>query len=138
MASVGKTDPLRPGDSVSSNTTSKGAESLVADDWEEMADAPEPEVATDEPSRSQTSSAPVPEKKLPSLDVKSLKSSSAPTLDDSSRKQTSPNLSEKAPRVKTGGAEAMRSSQAPPPKTEDEKENVNIVFIGHVGECAHV
>lgn len=53
-----------------------------------------------------------------------------------SRKNPSPNLSEKKP----GRSESSKQSAAaaalllPPPKTEDDKENLNIVFIGHVGE----
>ena len=34
----------------------------------------------------------------------------------------------------SGGGKGSKSSH-PPPKREDEKDNVNIVFIGHVGEC---
>ena len=67
----------------------------------------------------------------------SASSSSTPDLAKVERKQPSPILPEKggAGRVEVGGvAKGSKHGQAPPPKDEDEKENINIVFIGHVGE----
>lgn len=56
------------------------------------------------------------------------------------RKHPSPNLSEKKPGRSESSKQAMAAAalQLPPPKTEDDKENLNIVFIGHVGECVCV
>ena len=67
----------------------------------------------------------------------SASSSSTPDLAKVERKQPSPILPEKggAGRAEGGGvAKGSKHGQAPPPKDEDEKENINIVFIGHVGE----
>ena len=50
------------------------------------------------------------------------------------KKHPSPNLSEKKPGRSESKQAAAAAMQLPPPKTEDDKENLNIVFIGHVGE----
>ena len=50
------------------------------------------------------------------------------------KKHPSPNLSEKKPGRSESKQAAAAALQQPPPKTEDDKENLNIVFIGHVGE----
>ena len=50
------------------------------------------------------------------------------------KKHPSPNLSEKKPGRSESKQAALAALQQPPPKTEDDKENLNIVFIGHVGE----
>jgi len=48
-----------------------------------------------------------------------------------------PNLSQKSSKGKSADGEESQGKKvtaAPPPKKEDNKENVNIVFIGRVGE----
>ena len=60
------------------------------------------------------------------------------TDSEQTRKNPSPNLSEKSSKGKSStdweGSQGKKVTAAPPPKKEDDKENVNIVFIGHVGE----
>ena len=63
----------------------------------------------------------------------STSASSTPDLAKTERKQPSPSLRGEGGAVGRG---SKHSSQPPPPKKEDEKDNVNIVFIGHVGQCA--
>ena len=70
----------------------------------------------------------------------SASSSSTPDLAKLERKQPSPSLSDKGgARGEGGGAAAKGSkhSQVPLRKNADEKENINIVFIGHVGMEAY-
>lgn len=50
------------------------------------------------------------------------------------KKHPSPNMSEKKPGRSESKQAAAAAMQLPPPKTEDDKENLNIVFIGHVGK----
>lgn len=61
----------------------------------------------------------------------SASSSSTPDLAKIERKQPSPSLSDKS--SGRGEGPVAKGSKRPPPKDEDEKENINIVFIGHVG-----
>jgi len=58
------------------------------------------------------------------------------TDSERTKKNPSPNLSEKSSKGKSSadgeGSQGKKVAAAPPPKKEDDKENVNIVFIGHV------
>lgn len=67
----------------------------------------------------------------------SASASSTPDIAKIERKQPSPNLSDKGPssasRSEGGTSKGSKHYQAPPPKDENTKENINIVFIGHVG-----
>ena len=75
-------------------------------------------------------------------------SSKSASSERTTRKNPSPNLSEKSSKGKSSadgeGGQGRKMVAAPPPKKEDDKENVNIVFIGHVGEftlirlCIHM
>ena len=72
------------------------------------------------------------------LPLPSSSASSTPDLAKMERKHPSPNLSDRgssSSRGEGGGAtgKGNKHSQAPPPKDAGEKENINIVFIGHVG-----
>lgn len=58
-------------------------------------------------------------------------SSSIGSTGSSSRKIPSPNLMKSA---KSDTAGKPSSTLQPPPKTKDDKENLNVIFIGHVGE----
>lgn len=116
---------------------------VVADSWEEMADTCETKAPSgDRPLPQQVEALAVGgggggEKRGQALGSAKapLKSASAPSLDEvATRKQPSPSLSDKPSRARSGGVDGTRSGQAPPPKAEDDKDNVNIVFIGHVGE----
>ncbi|CAI8017071.1 Eukaryotic peptide chain release factor GTP-binding subunit ERF3A [Geodia barretti] len=66
----------------------------------------------------------------------STSSSSTPDLAKAERKQPSPSLTERGTggvsRAESGPGKGSKHSQAAPPKDEHEKENINIVFIGHV------
>ena len=65
----------------------------------------------------------------------SLTTGTAPSVSNGNgKKHPSPNLSEKKPGRSESKQAAAAALQQPPPKTEDDKENLNIVFIGHVGE----
>ena len=65
----------------------------------------------------------------------SLTTGTTPSVSNSNgKKHPSPNLSEKKPGRSESKQAAAAALQQPPPKTEDDKENLNIVFIGHVGE----
>ena len=68
----------------------------------------------------------------------SASSSSTPDLAKIERKQPSPSLLDKGTagvgRGDSGGMRGNKHSQVAPPKDEHEKENINIVFIGHVGK----
>ena len=66
----------------------------------------------------------------------SLTTGAPSTSNGNGKKHPSPNLSEKKPGRSESSKQAAAAAalQIPPPKTEDDKENLNIVFIGHVGE----
>lgn len=68
----------------------------------------------------------------------SASASSTPDLAKLERKQPSPSLSDRGSsavsRGEGGTSKGNKHNQAPPPKDESTKENINIVFIGHVGE----
>ena len=55
------------------------------------------------------------------------------TTNGNGKKHPSPNMSDKKP-GRSESSKAAAALQLPPPKTEEDKENLNIVFIGHVGE----
>ena len=67
----------------------------------------------------------------------SASASSTPDLAKTERKQPSPSLSDRgsssASRGEGGVTKGNKHCQALPPKDENTKENINIVFIGHVG-----
>jgi hypothetical protein len=75
-------------------------------------------------------------KEAPSSSSSSMSSSSTPDLAKVERKQPSPSLTERGTggvsRAESGPGKGNKHSQAAPPKDEHEKENINIVFIGHV------
>lgn len=64
-------------------------------------------------------------------------------VESTSKKHPSPNLSDR-PTSSSSSGKGTAKQVLPPKKREDEKENINIVFIGHVGEscrdycCLHV
>lgn len=63
----------------------------------------------------------------------STSASSTPDLARIERQQPSPILSDRGlPKGEGAMAKGSKNSQVPPRKSEDEKENINIVFIGHV------
>lgn len=69
-------------------------------------------------------------------DSSSASSSSTPDLAKIERKQPSPALGGATSRGEASG-KGNKHYHAPPPKDADEKENINIVFIGHVGRCIY-
>ena len=85
-------------------------------------------------SKSSPSSAVAPSNKE-SGNQSSLTTGTTPSVSNGNgKKHPSPNLSEKKSGRSESKQAAAAASQQPPPKTEDDKENLNIVFIGHVGE----
>ena len=96
------------------------------DSWEDIADSG----VTGTQDNIKDSSPPQQPKMTSSKTVKS-------TDSERTRKNPSPNLSEKSSKGKSAdgeGSQGKKVTAAPPPKKVDDKENVNIVFIGHVGE----
>ena len=102
------------------------------DSWEDIGVTTGTQGETDNIKDSRTLSIPPQEPKVPSS--KTVKS----TDSEQTRKNPLPNLSEKSSKGKSSadgeGSQGKKVTAAPPPKKEDDKENVNIVFIGHVGE----
>ena len=75
------------------------------------------------------------EKESGSNNGSSVIGTSSVSSSNGSKKNPSPNLSDKKPgRSESKQAASAAALQLPPPKTEDDKENLNIVFIGHVGK----
>lgn len=76
---------------------------------------------------------PVVEDKIPVLETPptsaTSSSSSINSTSSSNKKIPSPNLS-KGSKLESSKVNVS----APPPKTEDDKENINVIFIGHVGK----
>jgi len=101
------------------------------DSWEDIADSG----VTDTQDNIKDSSPPQQPKMTSSKTVKS-------TDSERTRKNPSPNLSEKSSKGKSSadgeGSQGKKVTAAPYPKKEDDKENVNIVFIGHVGEWIYL
>ena len=110
------------------------SEEVTVESWEEIADGSENQPTSKSSVAVETSEEDT-EQLQPQAAIKTARVVEAVA----SMKQPSPTLSERLARSKEGESSSSakgvaKSHLAPPPKKEDEKENVNIVFIGHVGE----
>ena len=123
-------------------SSGKGEEATV-ESWEEIADGSENQPTPESRTKAETSSSKESAERLqPSSAESVVKTAKAveTVTEHAARKQPSPTLSERLARSKEGESSSpsvqkgMAKLLAPPPRKEDEKENVNIVFIGHVGE----